>query len=361
MNNAPTPRLRWPLYVLLLLVFSQLALLIALWRADIIAQDFYPLYLGAELLRAGQSPYGPAATELLIERWDVVHPFPQAGIAYPLPLLVLFVPLTFLSFPLASALWSMLSFLSTLPTGRIAALRIPPSLYYWPAFFGLVVGQASLMWLGLCLILLLAIRDRRLCLLGLCIALLPLKPQSGILFALVGVIWAWQHARRALLWAFGFGGALATLSFFVQPGWFIAWVDQIILYRQIITPLWLWPWLIVLVLCSWGLPWWARLMIVQVLLFPVVRQSYGADPYTLLPLLLVWCAIGGRLAIGGVALSWLWPIAFVAEMSNYVSDLFLLLPLACACAWRTWQAYQRGTLYLAFGGQRLLTTHSAVE
>jgi hypothetical protein len=195
----------------------------------------------------------------------------------------------------------------------------------------------------------------------LCIALLPLKPQSGILFALVGVIWAWQHARRALLWAFGFGGALATLSFFVQPGWFIAWVDQIILYRQIITPLWLWPWLIVLVLCSWGLPWWARLMIVQVLLFPVVRQSYGADPYTLLPLLLVWCAIGGRLAIGGVALSWLWPIAFVAEMSNYVSDLFLLLPLACACAWRTWQAYQRGTLYLAFGGQRLLTTHSAVE
>jgi hypothetical protein len=60
---------------------------LAIFIQTVSTVDFYPLYFGARKLLAGQSPYGQNATDHLLEVWDA--PFADAGIAYPVPLLVL--------------------------------------------------------------------------------------------------------------------------------------------------------------------------------------------------------------------------------------------------------------------------------
>src|SRR6478752_4027290 len=73
--------------------------------------DFYPLYFGAQRLLAGLSPYGTEASRALDAQWSAVGA--SAGIAYPLPLLFLIIPLTFLAFPAAALVWTFVGFLSS--------------------------------------------------------------------------------------------------------------------------------------------------------------------------------------------------------------------------------------------------------
>src|SRR5262245_33144826 len=203
--SAP-PKLSRRYFVLIGLATAQLTLLALLWRAGIVTPDFFPLYLGAELVRSGQSPYGSDATALLIQRWHAPEPFPRAGIAYPLPVLILVMPLTLLPYSIAAGLWLLIGASVAALVSRLPDVDLLLPMLFWPLFWSVAIGQATLIWFGLSVLMILAMRDRQAWLVGMCIALLPLKPQSGLLFALVGCWWAWREDRTAFIWAAGVGG-----------------------------------------------------------------------------------------------------------------------------------------------------------
>lgn len=347
--SPPSGRRRLALGVL---VAAQLTILGLLWANGIITPDFFPLHLGAVLLARGESPYGPAATALLVQLWDAPEPFPRAGIAYPLPALLPVLPLAPAPFPAAALLWGALSVGLVIGVARRQApAGLALALIFWPTFWSLAIGQATLLWTGLILALLLLLGaigagpatpsthapqgQLRPALLGLCLVLLPLKPQTGLLFGLAGAWLAWRGERRAWAWALGWAALLAGASWLIAPTWLGDWLGQLQVYRDAVRPISLWPWGAALLAAGWRLPWWSRLAIVQVFLFPLVRQEYGIDPYTMMPLLLVWLGIGGRLALVGAALSWIWPALVVAGMGGVAAELTLFLPLLIAGAWRT--------------------------
>lgn len=340
------------------IVAVQLTLLGLLWANGIITPDFFPLHLGAVLIARGESPYGPAATALLVQLWSAPEPFPRAGIAYPLPALLPVLPLAPLPFPIAALTWGALSVgLVLWVAWRQSPGGLTLALLFWPTFWSLAIGQATLLWTGLILAMLALLGAvgtntaaqrthplpprLRSALLGLCLALLPLKPQTGLLFGLAGVWLAWRHDRRAVIWAIGWGTLLAGASWLIAPAWLGAWLDQLRVYGDAVRPISLWPWGVALVAACWRLPWWSKLAVVQVFLFPLVRQDYGIDPYTMMPLVLAWLGIGGRLALVGAVLSWIWPALVVSNLGSIAAELALFLPLLIGGAWRTVWAVRR--------------------
>lgn len=317
-----------------LLLYLALVCVASLWLILLIAErpgtDFYPLHFAARLVLAGDSPYGSEATARLAQAWAA--PFAPAGIAYPLPLLLLIVPFALLPFSPASLLWIGVGVAGALLCVRVSEERATPillPLLFLPLYRAVALGQATLIWFGLAVLMLWAMRDRRGWLVGICIALLVLKPQNGLLFALAGMIWSWWADRRALLWALGAGVVLGGIAFAAQPGWLGAWLAQTRHYQTIVRPPLVLPWGLLVVAACWRLPWWARVAALQVVLFPL------SDLYSALPLLLCWVAIGGPLALLGAGCSWLW---MIFGLPNNVDVLWglILWPLIAAAIWRSW-------------------------
>lgn len=292
--------------------------------------DFFPLYFAARRIMSGLSPYGPQATAELARQWHA--PFATAGIAYPLPFLLLVLPLGLLPFALAAGLWILAGL-----AGAVASLRLADSwkpltllpLLFLPVFRSVVLGQATLVWFGLAVLLLLGIKYRWGWVVGVAAALLILKPQNGLLFAAAGLIWAARTERRALIWFVGAEGLLALAATIVEPGWLAAWLAQVQSYNAIVHPPSLLPWGLLLALAAWRQPWWSIVAACQVVFFPL------SDLYSALPLLLCWVAIGGPLALVGAGVSWIWSLA---GLPNSVVVLWglIICPLMLAMAWRSW-------------------------
>jgi hypothetical protein len=308
---------------------------VSLWLALLLVDahfgiDFYPLYFAGDRIRAGFSPYGADATAQLVREWPAR--FAAAGVAYPLPLLLLIVPFTLLPFALAAGVWVSLGGMSS-----FAALRLSPAwrtlillpFLFLPFHRSVVLGQATLIWFGLAAILVSAIYARQPWAVGLASALLLLKPQNGLFFALAGLVWGLVAHRRALWWFFGVSFSLGVLAFLLQPGWLSAWIAQLELYQATVHPPSLLPGGLLLLVACWRLPWWARVAAAQVVFFPL------SDLYSALPLLFCWIGIGGPLALLGAGLSWLWSIA---GLSNTINMFWWLLiwPLMLSAVWRTW-------------------------
>lgn len=294
--------------------------------------DFEPLYFAAQRVQAGLSPYGADATSALAAQWPA--PFVAAGIAYPLQIILLVLPLTWLPWTLALSLWVSAGTIMAYRSIRLASpwpyvLLLP--LLFLPFHRNIMLGQATLVWFGLTVTMLLAIKSPQPWLVGLTCALLVLKPQNGLLFAVAGLVWAFRHDRRALWWFAGGSGALGIVSLLVQPGWIDAWLQQMQVYRGIVQPPTLLPAGLLLVLACWRLPWWARVAAAQVVFFPL------SDVYSTLPLLLCWIAIGGPAALIGAGVSWLWVMPGV---SNTLTNVWVLVlgPLAACAIWRAWVA-----------------------
>lgn len=294
-------------------------------------RDYYPLYWSAERLLAKQSPYGPRATAELAAIWHTRYRW--GGVAYPLPLMLLITPLTLLPFTLSAYVWNMLG---TLLASLCLRLRndwrslVPLPFLFLPLYRAADLSQATLLWFGLTVLLLLCVQQRRAWLLGICSTILVLKPQNGLLFAIYGLWWIWQNDRRTLLSAGLVATGLGGLAWIAQPTWLWDWLDQMKVYSDVVQPVSLLPWGLIIVVMAWRLPWWARIAALQAVLFPVV------EAYSLLPLLLVWVAIGGRLALMGAAISWLW-IIFLPEDYRNILALWglILVPLMAASVWRT--------------------------
>jgi hypothetical protein len=226
-----------------------------------------------------------------------------------------------------------------------AALRVSPSwrtmlllpFLYMPFHRSVALGQATLLWFGLAAILVSAIHTRRPWAVGVASALLLLKPQNGLFFALAGLVWGTLEHRRALWWFAGSSVGLGAAAFLLQPGWLAAWVAQVQLYQTIVAPPSLLPGGLLLLVACWRLPWWSRVAAAQVIFFPL------SDLYSALPLLFCWIGVGGPLALAGAGISWLWSIM---GLTNSVGVFWwmLLWPLILAAAWRSWGHRMRSVI-----------------
>ncbi len=309
--------------------------ILLLARSADVGVDFYPLYFAAGRVRAGLSFYGADATAALARVWTA--PFAAAGIAYPLPLVLLVVPLSLLPLGIANCLWTAWGGATTFAAIRLAPewrTLIPLPLLFLPFFRSAMLGQATLVWFGLAALALLGMRARTPWLVGVACALLLLKPQNGLIFAIAGLLWSLRHERRGLLWFAGASLTLWGLAFAIQPGWLGAWVEQVQLYQRVVAPPSLLPAGALLLLACWRLPWWALAAAAQVVLFPL------SDLYSALPLLFCWVAIGGPLALVGAGSSWLWSLL---GLPNSLEALWLALlwPLVMCATLRTWLGVRR--------------------
>lgn len=310
-------------------------ILIAFWFALFFTDalrgvDFYPLYFAATRIRDGLSPYGQDATFALMQNWDA--PFASAGIAYPFPFLLLIVPFTFAPFPYAAWMWEFLGGISSifvLKLGKAWRHSFPLLFLFLPFYRSISLGQATLIWFGLSALLLHGIYSRRPWLVGIVVVLLLLKPQNGLFFAVAGILWGWAEERQTLWWFLGTALIIGCIAFGIRPGWLSEWIAQIQLYATIVTPQSLLPAGLLVLAACWRLPWWARVAVAQVVLFPL------SDMYSALPLLFCWIAIDGPLALVGAGLSWLW---LIGGFPNTVTMLwiFILVPLIVCALLRTW-------------------------
>ncbi len=292
--------------------------------------DYCAVYYGARLIIEGQSPYGPENSAYL---GDLCIPS-ELGVGYPFPLPfgLLTVPLALLPFYLSALIWTLIGIFLAFCCFLLVK-EWPPflllSVLYVPLFRGAFLSQATLVWFGFSILLLIAIERRWWWVAGLCIALLPWKPQAGLLFALAGCWWAWRNDRRALLLGVGLNGLLVGITFLVQPGWLVEWIAQLNVYREVVYTQWIGLWAIPLMLVCWRLPWWARIGILQFTLFPV------NDPYAALPLILVWLSIGGWTAVIGAASSWLYP--FLLQAGSDKPWWVFIIPALVATGWQFWR------------------------
>jgi hypothetical protein len=298
-----------------------------------VAIDYFPLHWGAKQIMLGQSPYGAAATAALAQIWPAQ--FNLAGMAYPLPIVLVIVPLTILPYSLAAAIWILASLslicLDPLPQ-RWPFHRLFPLLYF-PLAGGLVAGQATAFWVGLIVLLFHAMERRWLWVIGLCIALLPAKPQTGLFFALYGVVWAWYCERRIWWWVLGWSSILWGGATILQPGWISAWLQQLLLYQQIVQPQSIIVVALPLLVTCWHLGWPARITILHVILTPV------SDYYVLAPLVICWGFLGGPLALFGTIISWIW---WLLDTPNDLLIFWLVcgLPLLICSSWHWRQSHQ---------------------
>lgn len=291
--------------------------------------DFYPLYYGAQRVLAGQSLYGAQATHDLMQRWGEFYA--QGGIAYPLPFVLLVVPLTLLTVPLATAVWTALGFAAAYPsvfitqhTGwrKLLVLLLPFA--FWPLFRGVELAQATLLWTGLAAILVLGTTRKWPNAVAICAVLLLLKPQNGLLFALYGLYWLLRYHRRHFALSVALGVTLLGVSLAVQPHWIQGWIAQVRAYDHYVTPHSLLPiGLIPLLAClRLRLHLVAKIAIAQVILFPIT------DMYSTLPLLLAWSTFSPPLALVGASMTWL-PI--IGGLPHYLHSsqiwIFALAPL----------------------------------
>ena len=247
---------------------------------------------------------------------------------------MLVLPFGLLPFALAATIWIASGLAGTAASLRLAEnwrglIALP--LLFLPLHRSVVLGQATLVWFGLAVVLVLGIRQRWSWVVGVSMALLLLKPQNGLFFAIAGLIWALWANRRALIWFVGVEICLAIVVLLQQPGWIAAWLAQVQMYTTIVHPPSLLPWGLVLLLVAWRQPWWSIIAACQVVLFPL------SDLYSTLPLLLCWIGIGGRTALLGAGVSWLWSIAGLPNTMPVLWAL-IMVPLILAMIWRSWVA-----------------------
>jgi hypothetical protein len=323
-TQSPAPRQWWstPWMVALLgLAWIIATTWLMIYRGERLGSDYFPLDLVAQRVARGQTVYGPEATREIGQEW--LSWSREAGIAYPLPYLMLLVPLTLLPYTLAMALWigggTVLAY-------RVVQLDVSRSKFVLPLLYGpfmvsVLIGQTTLIWFGLIVALILGVQRRKVALVSLLIPLLALKPQTGIFYSAYGLWWLWKQDRRGFFAALALGLALLGFSLFLEPTWIQACLKQLAEYNRVVGPIQLLPLGLVILAAAWKSPWWVVLAALQVVLFPL------SDYYATLPLLLFWASVGGRPAMIGAAASWIWfvPTPPRTEGLLWVS---VLLPVA---------------------------------
>jgi hypothetical protein len=225
-------RARWLMtFFLLGLIF----LSISSWT-KLLGRDFIQYWTAGRALSAGISPYDQDFQTAVQQAngWEVTRePIPFQPYFYPPWLAILLWPLSWLPYHVALSIWfaislaaigfaSILLWQLTRSNARPLelALVLLLTFTFLPVLHLLGIGQIGSILLALAALLIWSSPTRHDRLAGISLGLMSIKPQLGLIIALVvGAGWLWQRRWRALSWtAFTWGLCLA-LSFVVFPGW----------------------------------------------------------------------------------------------------------------------------------------------
>jgi len=262
------------------------AILLVIAALSVPGKDLFPLWAAGRGLLAGQNPYGPEVQAVIERDWDNDALFESAGLSYPLPMVLLLLPLAPLPYSVAKTALILLSLAGLVGTSRLMRLPWFAPLCFAPATFGALMAQVTPLWAALAVLLGYAIERRSPALIGLCVALLPAKPQSGLLLALAVYGWCLWRDRKALLWATALGALVWGGSVLLVPSWPADWLAQVSKYAGAIPGnvfVAYLPALPFILLLLWhGRGWYSRAVVLNYVLLP---QVGGYSPGVLLPLL----------------------------------------------------------------------------
>jgi hypothetical protein len=301
--------------------------------------DFFPLFTGAHAVAMGADPFGPETSRYLKDHWTAASTHAVAAVvAYPMPALLLIVPFTVLPLGAAAALWHALIIALYGGAALLAArssLELGAMLFFFPALQGIALNTSTIPLLAALLICRSQSATGSL-VRGLLWTLLPLKPQTGLLFLLDELRRAAAHARwRTVCWFLGSSLALWGLSFLVQPGWLGAWWGNVEQYRRFAVTISFALPASLLVVSSVGLPADLAISALTLVLFP------ANDLYVFGILVLAWRHFPARVAALASLIS-LVPVSLQGEADDARSALyFVVVPLAAALLLRQLARFER--------------------
>ncbi|RMG40006.1 MAG: hypothetical protein D6719_12165 [Candidatus Dadabacteria bacterium] len=162
--------------------------------------DFFPFLTGASFIVQGESPYSAKADNFLREHWQVVRTHKVAAvIAYPLPALFAAVPFLYIPEQVRTAAWVGLSLMililgmSQLKSSVLSPLLI---ITFYPILHAANHQTPTLLWAGMAALTCFGLKTLPPGIVGLALAILPWKPQVGLIFSLIGAILAFKERRE---------------------------------------------------------------------------------------------------------------------------------------------------------------------
>lgn len=216
------------------------------------ANDFASRWVGARAFwRDGLSPYSDEATrqiQLLIYGRPILPEeeleFDPGPFAYPFYTVFLLLPLVWLPYPWAEAVWLVVLQVCLL-VGLLLALRIhvwrPPrwllactavwAFLFYPDVRALILGQFAVFVFAMVALALWALKGRRDVLAGLCLALSTVKPQMVFLLVPLLLWWMVREQRWRFVGSF-LGGMILLLgaSWLAEPWWMTGFLRQVARY-----------------------------------------------------------------------------------------------------------------------------------
>lgn len=258
-NAPPLPGRTWSFLVVAAVCTS--AVIIWRWSQTYALPlvDLSPLYYGAQAwLRTGNA-YDLRA---VIPPEYATDSMFTIGNGYPLPAVLLLLPLSFLPAQLAATVW-----LALITFSLLLGLHLNRApwwfLLYVPLFEAFWLQQYMLLMVVVQLFALWAYRERRHWVLACCCTLLLTKPTGGILavtLALLARNWRQQLLVITLVW----GGT--TL---LDPNWPLEWLQALQVYQVVARKEWLWPLLILVLPLLWWRDYINAAVLAQVSLVPL--------------------------------------------------------------------------------------------
>jgi hypothetical protein len=320
-------------------------IIVAIWFAygvskafpDTQGTDYYPVVeICAGEVLSGRSPYTEKVSQLIVATWDIIikkHVHVAPVCAYPLPFYILVAPFALLPIGMGVPLWFALILLFPgifwmLNPNERPKMLLP--VVYYPILHGALIKNSTVVWAILIAVLLLALRNRCLALVGAISAILPAKPQVGLLISsFTGTAAAVGSAGGRIALAVSFI-LFWGVPFIFFPDWPLDWLAAVQQYSSNATVIWFMPFellvpvLVVSTLVFSRISFVATAAIWTLTIFPV------NDLYCAIPLVFAWNSLPLRYAIPGAGLSWLIPLIY--EYPNNLEGMwiFLLLPLLLA-------------------------------
>jgi hypothetical protein len=212
--------------------------------------DFYPRWRGTRaFILDGKDPY---SEEVTLEIQEGMYGRParededQVAFAYPLYVSLLVLPLSFLSYPQAQALWMSALVLFTIATviiilrtfdwrpspGGLLALSLW-CLFFYPSARSIVLGQFSVLVLALVALALWATQRDWPLLAGCSLALATIKPQMVFLVIPLLLLSGLVLRRYRILGGFLTAmGILLVLSSLLLPTWILSFITGLSSYQD---------------------------------------------------------------------------------------------------------------------------------
>lgn len=224
--RKPIKQSRFSIGFLIMVVACTCAVMF--WRSTVVYPtgvfDLYPLYYGAKAWRATGNAYDLST---IVPSSHLTQPVYRIGNSYPLPAILLILPLSFLSPQNAAIFW-----VGILVAGLLLVLRLDSlSLWliaYFPILNGINLEQYTVFVLVFQLLALWAWREKHPWLLAICCTLVLTKPTQGLLFVLVLALLARNWRQQIVVTTIIWGGTIV-----IDHNWLREWLPTLSQYQAI--------------------------------------------------------------------------------------------------------------------------------